>query len=80
MKLIPKSLQLSRLLLCNNCVYHKTVYITPCSSFSFKLTNGKTSSMTYKNYFSCDSRGVIYILIYKTCDNFYLGKTQDFTQ
>ena len=35
---------------------------------------------TYKNYFSCDSKDVIYFLICKTCDNFYLGQTQDFKQ
>ena len=55
-------------------------YIIPCSSFSFKLTNGKTVTWTYKNYFSCDSKDVIYILICKTCDNFYLRQTQDFNQ
>ena len=33
-----------------------------------------------KNCFSCDSKDVIYILICKTCDNFYLGQTQDFKQ
>ena len=32
------------------------------------------------NYFSCDSKDVIYILICKTCDNFYLGQTQEFKQ
>ena len=40
----------------------------------------KTIRWTYKNYFSCDSKDVIYILICKTCDNFYLGQTQDFKQ
>ena len=28
----------------------------------------------------CDSKSVIYILICKTCGNFYLGQTQDFKQ
>ena len=60
--------------LCSNCVYHKAGYIISCSSFSFKLTNGKTITWTYKNYFSCDSKDVIYILICKTCDNFILDK------
>ena len=41
-KTIPKSPKLTELFLCNNCVYHQAGYITPCSSFSFKLTNGKT--------------------------------------
>ena len=79
-KTIPKSPKLTGLFLCSNCVYHKAGYIIPCSSFSFKLTNGKTITWTYKNYFSCDSKDVIYILICKTCDNFYLGQTQDFKQ
>ena len=54
--------------------------IIPCSSFSFKLANGKTITWTYKNYSSCDSKDVIYILICKTCDNFCPGQTQDFKQ
>ena len=40
------------------------------SSFSVKLTNGKTVTWTYQNYFSCDTKDVLYILICKTCDNF----------
>ena len=28
----------------------------------------------------CDTKDVIYILICKACDNFYLGQTQDFKQ
>ena len=79
-KTIPKSPKLTGLFLCSNCVYHKAGYIIPCSSFSFKLTNGKTITWTYKNYFSCDSKDVIYILICKNCDNFHLGQTQDFKQ
>ena len=79
-KKIPKSPKLTGLFLCSNCVYHKVGYIIPCSSFSFKLTNGKTITWKYKNYFSCDSKDVIYILIYKNCDNYYLGQTQDFKQ
>ena len=79
-KTIPKSPKPTGLFLCSNCVYHKAGYIIPCSSFSFKLTNGKTITLTYKNYFSCDSKDVIYILICKTCNNFYLGQTQDFKQ
>ena len=58
--------------LCSNCVYHKAGYIIPCSSFSFKLTNGKTIVWTYENYFSCNSKDVIYILICKTYDSFHL--------
>ena len=79
-KTIPKSPKLTGLFLCSNCVYHKAGYIIPCSSFSFKQTNGKTITWAYNNYFSCDSKDVIYILICKTCDNFYLGQTQDFKQ
>ena len=41
-KTIPKSPKLTGLFLCSNCVYHKAGYIIPCSSFSFKLTNGRT--------------------------------------
>ena len=79
-KTILKSAKLTGLFLCSNYVYHKAGYNIPCSSFSFKLINGKTITWTYKNYFCCDSKDVIYILICKTCDNFYLGQTQDFKQ
>ena len=79
-KTIPKSPKLTELFLCSHCVYHKAGYIISCLSFSFKLTNSKTITWTYKNYFSCDSKDVIYILICKTCDNFNLGQTQDFKQ
>ena len=79
-KTIPKSPKLTRLFLCNNCVYHKGKYIIPCSSFSFKLTNGKTITWTYKKIFSCDSKDVIYILLCKNFHNFYLRQTQDFKQ
>ena len=83
-KTIPKSPKLTGLFLCNNCVYHKAGYIILCSSFSLKLTNGKTITWTYKNYFSCNdvikmllSKDVIYILICKTCNNFYFGQTSN---
>ena len=79
-KKIPKSPKLTGLFLCSNCVYHKAGYIIPCSWFSIKLTNNKTITWTYKNYFSWDSKDVIYILICNTCDNFYLGQTQYFKQ
>ena len=58
----------------------KYLFIITCSSFSFKLSNGKTITYTHKNYFSCDSKDVTYILISKTCDNFYFGQTQDCKQ
>ena len=58
----------------------KYLFIITCLSFLFKLSNGKTITYTYKNYFSCGIKDVIYILICKTCDNFYLGRTQDFKQ
>ena len=63
-KTIPKLTKLTELFLCNNYVYHKAGYIRPCLSFSSKLTNGKTVSWTYKNYFSCDSKEVNYISIF----------------
>ena len=66
------------LFLCGNFVYHKAGYIIPCSSFSFKLTNDKTITRTYKNDSEDDSKDVIYNLICKTCNNFYLGQTQVF--
>ena len=53
-KTIWKLPKLTGFFLCNNCVYHKAGYIIPCLSFSFKLTNSKTVSWRYKNYFSCD--------------------------
>ena len=68
------------LFLCSNCVYHKAGYLILFSSFSFKLTNGKTLTWTYEHFFSCDSKVAIYILICRTCDNFYLGQTQDSKQ
>ena len=79
-KRLPNDNAILGLFLCSNCVYHKAGYIIPCSSFSFKLTNGKTITWAYKNYFSCDSKDAIYILTCKTCDNFYLKLTQDFKQ
>ena len=79
-KNVPKTSKLTGLSLHNNFVYHKAGYIIPCSSFSFKPTNGKTITWTYQNYFSCDSKDVLYISICKTCDNFYLRQTQDFKQ
>ena len=45
-----------------------------------KLLHGHIKKLFSKNYFSCDSKDIIYILICKTCDNFYLGETQDFKQ
>ena len=77
-KTIPKWPEVMGLFLCSNCVYHEAGYIFLCSSFSFKLTNDKTITWTYKNIFSCHSKDVI--LICKTCDNFYLGQTQDLKQ
>ena len=79
-KTIPNSLKLTGLFACNNCVYHKVGYNIPSFPFSFKLINRKGISPTYKNYFACDSKGVIYILICKTWDNYYLWQTQDFQQ
>ena len=79
-KTIPKSPKLTGLFLCSNCFYHKAGYIIPCSSFSLNLANDKTITWTYKSYFSCTNKDVIYILICKTCNNFYLGQTQDFKQ
>ena len=79
-KTISKSPKPTRLFLCNNCVYPKAGYIIPSSSFLFKLTNRKTTSWTYKNYFSCVSKDVIYILICRACDNFFLVQTQDVKQ
>ena len=77
---IPKGPKLTRLFLYNDYFYHKAGYIILCSSFWFKLTNGKTVIWTHKSYFSCDSKVVIYISVCKICDNFYLGQTQDFKQ
>ena len=45
---------------------------------SIKLTSGKAILWTYKNYVSRDSKDVIYILICKPYDNFYLGQTQNY--
>ena len=65
---------------CLHCLHFTSVYTITYSSLSLKLTNGKTVSQTSKNYFSCDSKDVIFILNYKTCSNFYLEQTQDFKQ
>ena len=79
-KTIVQSPKLTVLFSCSNCVYHKAGYVIPCSSFLFQLTNGKTITRTYENYFSCDSKDFSYNLICKNCNNLYLGKTQDFKQ
>ena len=63
-KPIPKLPKLTGLFLCYNFDYDKIGYIFPCSSFSLKLTNCfKKKKCTYKDYFDCDSKAVIYILI-----------------
>lgn len=59
-KAIPKSSKLTGLFLCNNCVYYKAGYIIHCSSFSFKLKNGKNVSWIDKTYFSSKSKDVRY--------------------
>ena len=42
------------LFLYNNCIYHNAGYTIPYSSFSFKLTNGKTvlrtKTVSYQNF------------------------------
>ena len=75
---LPNDNAILGLFLCSNCVYHKAGYIIPCSSFSFELINGKTITSTYKIHFSCDSKDVLFILIGKTCNNFYLEQTSNF--
>ena len=77
-KTVTKSPILTGLFLCNKLGYHKSGYITPHSSSSFKLTSRKTVSWTYKTHFSCDRKEVIYSWVSKTCDNFHLGQTEDF--
>lgn len=52
----------------------------PCALFLFKLRNGKNVSWSYKNHFYFDNKDIIHVLICKTCDNFYLGETQNFKQ
>ena len=47
---------------------------------TFKLTNGKSVTWNYNNFFDCDSKDVLYIPICNNCDYFYLGKTIDFKQ
>ena len=61
---------------CTDCIYHKNGYIKPCKSFTFKLTNGKSVTWNYNKFFDCDSKDVLYILIYY----FYLEKTINFKQ
>ena len=65
---------------CNSCIYEKDGYINPCTSFNFKLANGKTIIWSYTKYFNCDSKNVLYILICRNCDEFYIGQTQNFKQ
>ena len=65
---------------CTDCIYHKNGYIKPCKSFTFKITNGKSVTWNYNNFFDCDSQDVLYILICNNCDYFCLGKTIDFKQ
>ena len=63
-----------------DCIYHKNGYIKPCKSFIFKLANEKSVTCSYKIFFDCDIKDVLYILICNNCDYFYLGKTIDFKQ
>ena len=78
MNVIPRTPQLIGLYPCSNCIYHKNGYINPCTSFKFKLTNGKIITWNYTKYFTCDSRNVLYLLKCRTCNEFYIGETQDF--
>ena len=43
-------------------IYHKNGYIKPCKSFTFKLTNGKSVTWNYNNFFDCDSTDVVIIV------------------
>ena len=79
-KTIAKSPMLTKLFLCNNFVYNKAWYIIPSPSFLFQLTNSKTISWTYKDYFSCGGRIVIYIPVSEICGNVYHQQSQDFKQ
>ena len=49
-------------------IYYKGVYLNPCNSFSFKLTNCRIITLNYAKYFSCDSTNVLYVL---TCSSLY---------
>ena len=58
--------------LCKDSIYHRCVFFKPCKSFEFKVNN-KSMIWHYKRYFNCDSKNVIYILMYNTSKWFYLG-------
>ena len=76
MNVIPRTPQLIGLYPCSNCIYHKNGYINPCTSFKFKLTNGKIITWNYTKYFTCDSKNVLYLLKCRTCNEFYIGETR----
>ena len=58
----------------NFCLINNMLGFKPCKSFQFKV-NGKSMIWYYKHYFNCNSKDVIYILMYETCEWFYLGQT-----
>ena len=58
----------------NFCLINNMMGFKPCKSFQFKV-NGKSMIWHYKHYFNCNSKDVIYILMYETCEWFYLGQT-----
>ena len=62
MKLKRSEITRTWLFSCNSCVYHKAGYIILCSSFLFTLTN----------YFSCNKKDAIYILICETCKKHFI--------
>ena len=51
----------------------KNVYL-----FRSKPKNKLLASQN-KRYFSCDSKDVLYVLIYNNCDFFYIGQTEEST-
>ena len=70
----------NRLFSRTDCIYHRNGYIKPCKSFTFQLTNGISVSSNYNNFFDCNSKDVLYILVCNNCDYFYCGKTMNFKQ
>ena len=44
----------SGLFSCTNCICYKNGYIKLCKTFTFKLTNGKSVTWNYNEFFDCD--------------------------
>lgn len=58
-----------------SCKYHGQGYIKPCLSFRF----GRKQEFLweYRRFFDCNAKNVIYVLVCRKCQRFYIGETCD---